>query len=328
MSARRISLLATGGTISTNAAPKGAMPTLGAEQLAGAVSLPEGAVELRSRDVAKISGRDVSLRDMWVLAEAVGEEVAGGADGVVVTHGTDTLEETAYALALLLDRRVPVVVTGSMRVPDSPGADGAANLSAAVAVAADPRLTRYGPVVVLHDEIHLARWATKTHSAKVAAFSSPNAGPIGHVAEGRAVLVLGPPDDADRLSHIAPPDKRVEMLWAYAGADGLIVDAIADRVDGLVVAGTGVGHVAGPLAEAMMRVVASGRPVVLTSRCADGQVLEHTYGGLGSETQLLSEGVHSGGSLSAVKARLRLAFGLSAGIPPEELFPPAARADR
>ena len=320
---RRVSLLATGGTISTNAAPQGAMPTLGAEQLAEAISLyNRGDLELRSRDVAKISGRDITLRDMWNLAEVVADEVADGADGVVITHGTDTLEETAYALALLLDRRVPVVVTGSMRVPDSPGADGAANLSAAVAVAADPGFARFGPVVAFHDEIHLARWATKTHSAKVAAFTSPTAGPIGHVAEGKAIVVLGPPDDDDRLSRTAPPGTRVEMLWAYADSDGMIVDAIADRVDGLVVAGTGVGHVAGPLAEAMMRMVASGKPVVLTSRCADGQVLEHTYGGLGSETQLLSEGVYSGGNLSAVKARLRLAFGLSAGIPPQELFPP------
>src|SRR5690606_23700633 len=114
---------------------------------------------------------------------------------------------------------------------------------------------------------------TKTHSAKVAAFSSPSAGPIGHVAEGRAVLVLGPPEDDDRLARTAPPDTRVELLWAYAGADGMIVDAIADRLDGLVVAGTGVGHVAAPLAEAMMRLVRAGKPVVLTSRCADGQVL-------------------------------------------------------
>lgn len=316
-----ISLLAMGGTISTNVAPMGALPVLGAEELANGVLGQARDVIVHSRDVLKISSRGITLKNMWDLAEAVRDEINSGADGVVVTHGTDTLEETAYALALLVDMSVPVVVTGAMRVPGTLGADGPANLAAALAVAQNAQFAAFGPVVVFQDEIHAARWVTKTHSTRVAAFSSPAAGPVGYVVEGKATALLGPPPNTDRLPRIAPPDKQVELLWAVAGADGMIVDAIADRVDGLVIAGTGGGHVAPPLADALVRLARTGCPVVLASRCADGQTLTHTYGGPGSEVHLISEGLYSAGNLPALKARLRLSFGLSADVPVSELFP-------
>lgn len=316
-----ISLLAMGGTISTNAAPMGALPILGAEDLANGVLGHAHDVIVHSRDVLRISGRGITLKNMWDLAEAVRDEISSGADGVVVTHGTDTLEETAYALALLVDTPVPVVVTGAMRVPGTLGADGPANLAAALAVAQSSEFAAFGPVVVFQDEIHAARWVTKTHSTRVAAFSSPAAGPVGLVVEGKAITLLGPPSKTERLTRIAAPGKRVELLMAVAGADGMIVDAIADRVDGLVIAGTGGGHVAPPLADALVRLVRTGCPVVLASRCADAQVLSHTYGGSGSEVHLISEGLRSAGNLSALKARLRLSFGLSAGVPVADLFP-------
>ena len=317
---RTITVLAMGGTISTSAFPDGALPVLGAERLAGDLGASADVV-VRARDVVKISGRGVTLKNMWDLAQMVHEEIEAGVDGIVVTHGTDTLEETAYALALLVDTVVPVVVTGAMRVPGTPGADGPANLNAAFAVAQNPAFASFGPVVVFQDEIHLARWATKTHSARVAAFSSPAAGPVGHVVEGRAIAFSGAPIYKDTLPRTAPPDKRVELLMAVAGADGMVVDAIADRIDGLVVAGTGGGHVAPPFAKSLVDLAHGGLPVVLASRCADAQVLEHTYGGPGSEVDLLGNGIHPAGNLSAIKARLRLAFGLSAGLSAAELFP-------
>jgi L-asparaginase len=316
--APRISLLGTGGTISTASGTNGAVPQHGAEDLANWTS---GTAELRARDVLKVSSSAITPSDMYALAEAVRQEIADGADGVVITHGTDTMEETAYALALLLDTPVPVVLTGAMRPPHSAGSDGPANLVAAVAAAAHPPLAGYGPVIVHQDEIHAARWVTKLHSTRVAAFASPAAGPVGHVVEGRVVLLLGPPPGTDRLPTAAAPCRRVELIWAAAGVDGLVVDAIAELVDGLVVAGTGGGHVPPPLAEALARVVGSGRPVVLGSRCADGRLLSATYGGAGSEVRLLADGLVSARSLSPVKARLRLIFGLSAGMRATELFP-------
>jgi L-asparaginase len=317
----RISLLGTGGTISTSPGEHGAVPGRSAAELLEMSGRAAGAsVQVRSRDVVRISSRAMTPQVMYRLAEAVQEEIRGGADGVVVTHGTDTLEETAYALALLVDTSVPVVVTGAMRPPHDPGADGAANLTAAIRAAAEPGLAAYGPVVVHQDEIHLARWVTKLHSARVAAFGSLQTGPVGAVVEDGVVLFHGPPPTSDRLPGAAAPDRRVELVWAVAGADGLMVEAVADRVDGLVVAGTGGGHVAPPLAEALGRVVTSGRPVVLSSRCAAPQVLTSTYGGPGSERQLLADGLVSAGALHPLKARLRLMFALSAGLEVANLF--------
>jgi len=318
---RRISLLALGGTISTQVTEGGSLPQLGAEQIAGSLG-QIGDVEVRPRDVDRISGRAITPLHMWRLAQAVAEEIADGADGIVVTHGTDTLEETVYSLELLVAPSVPVVVTGAMRLPEAPGADGPANVAAAVAVAADARLAAYGPVVVFQDEVHLARWVTKVHSSRVAAFASPAAGPVAIVAEDEVVLLQGPPVTTHVLPRTAEPSGRVELIWAAAGVDGFLVEAVADRVDGLVVAGTGGGHLAPPLAEALVRMVQTGTPVVLASRCVSPLVLRRTYGGVGSEVHLLGEGgLLWGGSLFPLKARLRLIFGLSAGLQGADLFP-------
>lgn len=319
MTERFVSLLAMGGTISTAPFDDGAVPTHGAHDLANTVRGRTG-VTVRSRDVARLPSRAVTPSHMWELANAVREEIVSGASGVVVTHGTDTIEETAYALALLLDTSVPVVLTGAMRPPHAAGADGPANLQAAVAAAADPGLAPYGPVVVHHDEVHAARWVTKLFSTRIAAFGSPATGPVATVTEGRVVKLLGPAPGTDRLPAVAAPTRRVELLWVAAGTDALLVNALPAQVDGLVIAGTGGGHTAAPLAHALIGVVRSGRPVVLASRCTAGQVLRSTYGGEGSEGHLLSAGVVSAGSLSPLKARLRLLFGLSAGLEADRIF--------
>lgn len=317
-----ISLLATGGTISTQYGAAGATPGLDAEAIAGALHRRGEPVSVRTRDVLQISSRNMTPLAMWQIARAVQEEIDAGAQGVVITHGTDTLEETAYALSLVLPVSVPIVLTGAMRVPGSPGEDGPANLAAALAVASDPAFAAYGPVVVHQDEIHLARWVTKTYSTRVAAFTSPASGPIGIVVEGRAVPLAGPLP-RPLVTHAAAPDKCVEIIWSAAGTGGWIVDAISSHVDGIVVAAAGGGHVAHSLAESLVRAVGKGVAVVLASRCPAPQVLQHTYGGAGGEIQLLAAGLLPAGDLAPAKARLRLIFGLSAGHPAAALFPPA-----
>jgi L-asparaginase len=319
----RISLLATGGTISTQRGPEGARPALEADALAATAQGADRDVTFHARNVSRLSSRSITPATMWDIACAVEDEIRQGADGVVITHGTDTLEETAYALSLLVRTPVPVVLTGAMRVPGTPGEDGPANLAAAVAVATTPLFAAYGPVVVHQDEIHLARWVTKVHSTRVAAFGSPTAGPVGMVAEGRAIRLAGPLP-SERLSRTRAPSRRVELIWSVAGSDGLLVDAIKSQVDGLVVAGTGGGHVAPPLAEALVAAAAQGVAVVLASRCPDAQALHRTYGGVGGEIHLLASGLVSAGSLSPTKARLKLIFGLSAGFTPSRLFPAPA----
>ena len=285
--------------------------------------LPPG-VEVHPRDVLRRSSRAMTLDDLWVLAQAVSAEIAAGHDGVVVTHGTDTLEETVYALSLLIETPVPVVVTGAMRAPHLAGPDGPANVRAALVAAAQPALAGYGPVVVFADEVHVARLVTKMHSTRVAAFASPAAGPVGSVVEDRLELLLGPPPTTERLPSTAAPDCRVAIAPAATGVDGALVEAAARDVDAVVVAALGGGHVSPALGESLIRIAESGRPVVVTSRCPDGALLSQTYGGAGSEIELRKAGLLFAGSLTPPKARLRLVFGLSAGIPADQLFPTAA----
>jgi L-asparaginase len=316
--AATVSLLAMGGTISTRPAAGGALPTLTAGQLAGGIEMP---VRIRTRDVRTMSSRALTPTDIWDLAGAVREEIQDGADGVVITHGTDAMEETAYALGLLVDTDVPVVLTGAMRAAHLDGPDGAANIAAAVTAATHPGLASYGPVVVFQDEIHVARLVTKMHSTRVAAFASPAAGPVGYVAEDRVELLLGPPPETDRLPAVAAPCSRVDLVWAVVGSGHQLVEAVAGDVDGLVVAANGGGHLSPRFAEAVIGVARSGRPVVLASRCPDGPQLRRSYGGVGSETHLFSAGLIPAGILSPAKARLRLLFGLSAGLRATHIFP-------
>src|SRR3712207_5984195 len=195
------------------------------------------------------------------------------------------MEETAYALALQIDVNIPIVLTGSMRPSHEPGADGPANLIRALRVATTPAAGRLGPVIVMQDEIHLARWVTKVHTSRVAAFSSPELGPVGHVVEGKVHLrvrcapcdYLGMPDKLD---------KRVEIIWVSAGADGLLVDAAAAVAQGLIVAGTGGGHGAPQKAGSLPTGGEGGFPGGLARRGVDGPLLESTDRGGGAQTPL------------------------------------------
>lgn len=323
-----ISLLATGGTISVARSPSHEQGHDGARELEPPPGeLPVG-IDVYPRDVVRRSSRDVTLDDLWTLAQAVQNEIARGRDGVVVTHGTDTLEETAYALALLVETTVPVVVTGAMRAPHLAGPDGPANVRAALVAAASPNLAAYGPVVVFQDEVHVASLVTKTHSARVAAFTSPAAGPVGFVAEDHLVLLLGPPPTVDLLPHAEAPTKQVGLIPSATNIDGTAAEILAPHFDGLVVAALGAGHVSGSLGGSLASIVGSGRPVVVASRCPDAALLTHTYTGSGSEMDLRRAGLLFANLLTPPKARLRLAFGLSAKTRAEELFPrsPMSRA--
>jgi L-asparaginase len=313
--------VALGGTISAVPDERGlSLPARSAADILASVPGAEDLVEVRVADVKQISSRAITPADMYSLAREIRAEVEGGCEGVVVTHGTDTIEETAYALALMVDADVPLALTGAMRLAHEPGADGPANLMSALRVAATPEVAALGPVVVMHDEIHAARWVTKLHTSRVAAFSSPGFGPVGQIVEGRVRLHATVPG----RDHLGLPDRldqRVELVWVSAGADGLLVEAAAAAADGLVVAGTGGGHVPPAMAESLRDVVERGLPTVLASRCVEGPVLEETYGGVGSETYLIEVGLQPVGLLSPLKARLRLLTALALGINPSEAFP-------
>ncbi|MFE9040927.1 asparaginase [Streptomyces sp. NPDC012421] len=302
----RVTVFTLGGTISARGGDASRMT--GPEVLA-ALGAPED-VELR--DFRRLPSSSLTPEDLAALAREVNETVAAGS-GVVVVQGTDTLEETAFLLDLLCPTdRAPIAVTGAMRRPDLPGADGPANLAAALAVAADPACRGLGVLVVLADEIHAARHVRKTHTTSLATFASPGAGPLGTVVEGTPRILLRPavPTTPCRLSY--DPTVRIALLTLSLGDRGELLSAVDDRFQGLVVAAFGAGHAPAwlvePLAETARRI-----PVVLASRTGAGTGLSDTYRGPGSEHDLLHHGLVPAGPLDPAKARLLLAALVSSG---------------
>ena len=319
-----IRYLAFGGTIASvrRAGMAEVAPTLtGAEVLESVPGLAEVA-EIEVVDFPPIASFAVTPRDMVGLARSAVEAFAAGCDGVVITHGTDTIEETAYVLALTLPRGRPTVLTGAMRNPTLPGTDGPANLLSAFLVAASPLAVDLGPLVVLNDELHAARFVTKTHTTRVSTMASPGAGPLGEIVERRVDVWWHPAWE----DHLGLPESidgiEVELVRLAAGvSDTLLRAAVESRPAGLVIEGTGGGHLMPPLLPMLDEAVAAGIPVVIASRSASGPNLEGTYRMPGGEIDLIERGAIPAGAISGHKARLRLLVGLALGRDPRSLFP-------
>ncbi|MER7209809.1 asparaginase [Streptosporangium sp. NPDC000239] len=309
----RIAVFSLGGTIAmVPSAGGGVTPALTAHDLLAAVPGLDGlGVELEVHDFRQLPGASLSFADLIELATAVEQAVERGVDGVVVTQGTDTIEETVYTLDLLYGGQAPVVVTGAMRNPAMAGADGPANLLAAIRTAASRQARGLGCLVVFGDQVHAARWVRKSHTSSPAAFVSPNYGAIGHVIEGRVRVPLrfdrGPVLEADPRRAV-----RVVLHTVTLGDDGETVLAAGGRANGLVVAAFGVGHVPATMVPALTEL-AQGMPVVLASRTGAGPVHEGTYGFPGSERDLLSRGLIGAGYLDPLKARILLHLLLASG---------------
>ncbi|AZQ70250.1 asparaginase [Streptomyces luteoverticillatus] len=307
-------LLALGGTISVPGRGRGARLS-GAEITAAVPGLTELGVPLDVRDVQAVPGGSLTFAQFLDVVAIASRAVAEGADGVVVTQGTDSLEETAFLADLVWPHEAPFVLTGAMRQPAMAGADGPANVLAAVRVATAPEARGAGALVVLNDEVHAARWVRKTHSTSTATFASPNTGPLGHIVEGRVRMLLIPPrheplpagPDRKRLE-----DARVALHVVTLDDDGDRLQGLEATHRGLVVAGFGVGHVPGALAP-RLGALAEHMPVVLTSRTGSGPVLRHTYSAPGSETDLRRRGLIDSGFLDPYKARVLLRLLLAAG---------------
>lgn len=315
----RVLVVALGGTIAMTASDSGGVrPSLSARQLVDAVpGLADAGVEVDVLTFRSRPGASLTLDDLTDLAGEIGRRFSAGAAGIVVTQGTDTIEESAYALDLLHAGPQPVVVTGAMRNPTLAGADGPANLLAAIRVAASPAARGLGCVVVLADEIHAARRVRKTHSTSVATFASPNGGPLGYLVEGRVAIV----NQLAGRHAVPPPGRRAPRVGLYTatlGDDGAVLGAVAREVDGLVLAGFGVGHVPEgwlpSLTETAARI-----PVVLSSRTGAGPVLAETYGFPGSERDLIGRGLIPAGLLDPYKSRILLHLVLAAGAGREQV---------
>ncbi|APE20974.1 MULTISPECIES: asparaginase [Streptomyces] len=301
----RVTVFTLGGTISARGGD--------AARMSGQEVLAElgGDHDIVLNDFRRVPSSTLTHADLAALAAEIRATVAAGS-GVVVVQGTDTLEETAFLLDLLCTTEQPIAVTGAMRRPDLPGADGPANLAAALAVAADPACRDLGVLVVLADEIHAARLARKSHTTSVATFTSPGAGPLGTVVEGEPRILFRPAVPAAACPLKLDPEVRVALVTLSLGDRGELLDAVDDRFQGLVVAAFGAGHAPGwlvePLAEIARRI-----PVVLASRTGGGATLTDTYRSPGSEYDLLHHGLIPAGPLDPAKARILLHTLLSSG---------------
>jgi L-asparaginase len=311
----RVSVVSLGGTIATVPdadGRAGAVIGLSPQDLVAAVPpLADTGIALDLVDLRRLPGASVTVDDVRAAVQRARALVEGGAAGVVVTQGTDTIEETAFLLDLLWTDEAPIVVTGAMRYPGLAGADGPANLLAAVQVAASPQARDVGCLVVMSDEIHAARWVRKTHTVSPGAFASPTTGPVGRVVEGLPSIWWR---RAGRLTPYTTVDSdvRVALVTVALDDDGGLLRAIDDRYAGAVVAGFGAGHVPDTMVDRLAKL-AERIPVVLASRIGVGPVLSRTYGFAGSESDLQGRRLVGAGHLDPYKARLLLQVLLSAG---------------
>ena len=320
MALPKVMVFSMGGTISSvDAGGKGVEPTLTGEALVSDVPEIAEVAEVSAVSFRQAASGELTVDDLIELASEITNRVDEGVSGVVITQGTDTIEETSFVLDLLVDREAPVVVTGAMRNPALPGADGPANLLAAIEVASSDAARGLGAVVVLNDEIHAARFVRKTHTSNPATFRSDPVGPVGWVSEGVPRVVLRPagrhkitlPEDA--------PDHQVALLTIALGDDGRLLPTIEQHgYAGLVIEAMGGGHVPSVMVEALEEL-AGKMPVILASRTKAGEVLHSTYGFVGSETDLLERGLINAGPLDGLKARLFLTLLLRSGATREEI---------
>lgn len=323
----QVALGSLGGTIAmtpdaataSSSAPGSAgavVPNLRATDLLTAVPALAEVAAVTATDIRTVPGASLTeddLRDALLWARA---QVHAGADGVVLTQGTDTLEETAYLLDLWWDSEAPLVLTGAMRPAAAPGADGPANVLAAVRTAAAPQARGRGVLVVLDDRVHAASRVRKSHATATDAFTSPDTGPLGRVHEGRVHV-----SPSRRHPPLPLPVRtaRVALLETHLGDHGALLRAVADQAyDAVVLAAYGVGHVSAEIAE-IISAVQDRIPVVVASRTGAGSTARGTYGFPGSETDLAQRGALLAGWLHPRKARVLTWAVLSSTSTPDRL---------
>jgi L-asparaginase len=301
-----IRVIATGGTIASLADPEtGAVrPAVSAEDLVATVP---GLGPVDVEEVAHVNGWNVTPATML----EVSRRVSASGSGVVVTHGTDTVEETAFFCDLTVES--DVVFAAAMRSGSEIAADGPRNLLCAAQVAESQAARGMGSVLVLNDEIHAARWARKQDSSRVSAFVSPGHGPIGTVVPGSVRIVMRPPV----RFHVPLPDaldRPVPVVQTYTGIEEGLIETVLDATGaaGLVLEGTGLGNVPGSAERGIAAALSRGLPVVVATRVPTGGT-GAVYGGPGGGVTLRELGVIAAGGLSAAKARLLLMLLLASG---------------
>ena len=268
-------------------------------------------------DLYHLASPQITEHEMLGIKNRIEVAVKEGYDGVVVTHGTDTLEETAYYLELTLDINIPVIVTGAMRSSNEIGADGLANLRSSLVVAIDDESRDKGVLVVMNDEVHTATYVTKTHTTNVATFQTPTFGPIGLVSKNNVIYF----QKLIKEQHyeVNTTGKKVYLLKAYAGMDEELINAVVELgADGLVIEALGAGNLPPRTVPAIRNCIGKNIPVVFVSRAFNG-VTQDVYDYEGGGKRFQQDGVIFTTGLSGQKARVKLMILLEAEISFEKL---------
>ena len=312
---KKILVLHTGGTISMQADDSGAVVT-SQENPMNHVSNPLEGVEVHALDFFNLPSPHIKPKHMLALYQKIKEE-ANHYDGFVITHGTDTLEETAYFLDTMEVPHKPIVLTGAMRSSNELGSDGVYNYLSALRVASDDKAADKGVLVVMNDEIHAAKYVTKTHTTNVGTFQTPTHGPLGLIMK-HEILYFKTAEprvrfDLDRIQGLVP------IIPVYAGMTEELLDLLpVDQLDGLIIQAFGAGNVPKETSQKLNALIQEGLPIALVSRCFNG-IAEPVYAYEGGGVCLQKAGVFFVKELNAQKARLKLLIAINAGLTGDEL---------
>lgn len=307
---KTILLIHTGGTISMAMSDEGAVLPNTENPLLKESNKLDTLAKIIEMEAFNLPSPHITPNEMLTLRNLIVEQVsATHIDGVVITHGTDTLEETAYFLELTTNLSIPIVLTGAMRSSNELGADGVYNLVEAVRVAVDVEAREKGVLVVMNDEVHLAFNTTKTSTSSVNTFQSPQYGPIGLITKSRILFHHAPL--GRQYVEVQDLTKRVAMLKIYAGMEADLLDVVLTcQYDGVVLEGLGQGNVPPAVVKSIESLLERNIPVVLVSRCFNG-IAEGVYGYVGGGKMLEDLGALFATGINGQKARLKLLVGLN-----------------
>lgn len=312
---KKILVLHTGGTISMQADQNGAVESSPINPMTQVTSPLEN-IEVVSVDFFNLPSPHIQIDHMMMIYKKIREE-ASHFDGFVITHGTDTLEETAYFLDTMSIPQMPIVMTGAMRSSNELGSDGIYNYRTALRVAADEKSADKGVLVVMNDEIHAAKYVTKTHTTNVSTFQTPTHGPLGLVTK-REILFFKAADKRVRFD-LQAINGVVPIIKSYADMDTILLDALVEApISGLVIEALGAGNLPPASIAAIKKLINKQLPIVLVSRCFNG-IAEPVYAYDGGGIQLEELGVLFVKELNSQKARIKLLIAVNAGLNGQDL---------
>lgn len=317
---KNILVLHTGGTISMSQDQSGSVTTNETHPLLN-LDVDSSKVNLIVEEIFNLPSPQMTLSKMLEIKQRLERGFyEEGIEAAVITHGTDTLEETAYFLDVTIGDLMPIVVTGAMRSSNEIGSDGLYNFQEAIRVASASNSQNRGVLVVMNDEIHSARFVTKTHTTSVATFRTPTFGPVGLITKSGPHFFQQLTEE--QRFNITTIKGTIPIIKAYAGMGTDLLDLLADsanQIDGLVIEAMGAGNMPALTVPALQRLIDLNIPIVLVSRCFNGMA-EPVYGYTGGGRQLYDMGIMFAKGLNSQKARIKLLVGLNAGLNHDELY--------